>query len=132
MNAQAVCRKIGESGCYFLSLLHIAKAEYGALSLYQLAVSKGLMDEDCYVKDPAELLALACGGKWSVRHEVADYVTARNEIEILRYERKTVGTTYAHFVVGDGFGRVAYDPLGDSITVAKGKLVSKRIIRRLS
>jgi hypothetical protein len=35
---------------------------------------------------------------------------------------------YSHFVLGDGTGRVKYDPLGSSKTVAEGRLISKRIL----
>jgi hypothetical protein len=36
---------------------------------------------------------------------------------------------YSHFVLGNGEGGVAYDPLGDSKTVALGALQSKRILK---
>lgn len=131
MNSQEICRTLGESGCYFLSLLHLAKTDYAALTLFRLAVKRGIISEDCFVKDPAALMTLATGGKWEVRHEAVDYRTVQNEMEILIYERKVTGATYAHFVVGDGAGHVAYDPLGNSRTVAEGQLVSKRIVKRL-
>jgi hypothetical protein len=132
MNTQSICKKIGDSGCYFISLLKLVNADYAAIGLYQKAIAAQIIDEDCFVQDPAALLALAAGGTWNVRHEDADYQTKRNEWEILRFERKEATVTYAHFVVGDGFGRVAYDPLDDSHTVAEGQLVSKRIITRLA
>lgn len=131
MNTQSICAMLGEYGCYFLSLLHLVKSDYGALTLYQLALDKKYIDADCYIRDPAALLQLAAGGKWNVRHESAEYLTTKNEQEILRFERKATGTTYAHFVTGDGFGNVVYDPLGDSRTVTEGQLISKRIIRRI-
>ena len=132
MNTQSICKKIGDSGCYFISLLKLVNCDYAAIGLYQKALAAKIIDEDCFVQDPAGLLALAAGGQWDVRHESANYQTKRNEWEILRFERKEATITYAHFVVGDGFGRVAYDPLDDSRTVAEGKLVSKRIITRLA
>ncbi len=131
MNTQEICRALGESGCYFLCLLHLVKSDYGALTLYQLALDKKYIDADFYVQDPAALLQLAAGGKWDVRHESSNYMPAGSEQEILRYERKATTTTYAHFVIGDGIGRVAYDPLGESRTVAEGKLISKRIVKRV-
>lgn len=67
-----------------------------------------------------------------MRHEGADYQPLPEEMEILRFERQTTGTTYAHFVVGDGKGGVSYDPLDLSQTVAQGRLVSKRIVKRLA
>jgi len=131
MNTQEICKILGDYGCYFLSLLHLVKSDYGAITLYRLALDKKYIDPDCYVRDPGAVLRLAAGEKWEVRHEPANYIPWENEFEILRFERKTTGTTYSHFVVGDGRGGVAYDPLGKSRTVAEGKLVSKRIVRKV-
>lgn len=131
MYTQLVCKKIGDSGCYFISLLRLVKSENVAISLYRQALHEGFIDADCFVRDPAGVLRLAAGGRWSVRHEGADYQPKLDELEILRFERQTTGATYAHFVVGDGAGHVIYDPLGNSRTVAEGQLVSKRIVKRL-
>lgn len=130
MNSQTIARKLGESGCYFLALLHLANRDNDAIGLYKQAVTAGVMDEDCYIKDPARLLSLISGGNWSVRHAPATYATLGHEWEILRYERKTTVKTYAHFVVGDGRGQCVYDPLDNALTVSQGQLVSKRIIKR--
>ena len=78
------------------------------------------------------ILSLAGGGTWSVRHDATDYEPKHGEREILRFERKTAAGVLGHFVVGDGHGAVEWDPLGESRTVAEGKLVSKRIVRRLT
>jgi len=78
------------------------------------------------------LLSLVAGGKWAVSHQAAQYITRSDELEILRFERKAAMKTYAHFVVGDGRGQVAYDPLDNAQTVAAGTLASKRIIKRLA
>ena len=132
MNSQTIARRIGESGCYFLSLLHLANRDNDAIGLYKQAIVVGVMDEDCYIKDPARLLSLIAGGTWRVVHQAAQYPTKSDELEILRFERKAAMKTYAHFVVGDGRGQVAYDPLDNAQTVAQGELVSKRIIKRLA
>ena len=132
MNAQSIAKRLGESGCYFLSLLRLAKVENAAIGIYRQAVQLKIMEEDCYVIDPARVLSLATGGAWEVRHAPPEYLPGKDEWEILRYERKTTTATYAHFVVGDGRGQVAYDPLDNSQTVASGKLISKRIIKRIA
>ena len=132
MNAQTIAKRIGDSGCYFLSILHLANRENEAIGFYRQALSVGAMEDDCYIKDPPRLLSLVAGGRWSVEHKPADYQTKGNELEILRFERKATTKTYAHFVVGDGRGQVAYDPLDNAQTVAQGKLVSKRIFKRLA
>lgn len=132
MNSQSIAKRLYEFGCYFLSLLHIAGRDNDAIGLYRQSVQLGAMREDCYILDPGKVLSLAVGGSWNVRHESAGYLPTSDEWEILRYERKTTSTTYAHFVVGDGRGQVAYDPLDKSQTVALGELVSKRIVKRLA
>jgi len=130
LNSQTIAKAIGESGCYFLSLLHLAGEEGAAIELYEAAVSRKIMGADCFIQDPAALLALAAGGKWSVTHQPAEYQPKSDEMEILRLERKATTQTFAHFVVGDRHGAVLYDPLDSSQTVASGKLVSKRIVRK--
>lgn len=132
MNAQSICKALGDTGCYYLCLLKLVGRHDEAIMLYRQAVALGAIEPDCYVKNPALVLASASHGKWNVRHEGADYRCKNGEHEILRFERKTTTTTYAHFVVGDGSGHVLYDPLDNSATVAQGKLVSKRIVSSIA
>jgi len=132
MNTQSIAKILGESGCYFISLLKIVNLNDDAIKLYRQSVELGIIDADCYVKDPAQLLCLITDWRhWEVRHESASYQTKPFEYEILRFERKTPTRTYSHFVVGDGHGNVLYDPLDDSNTVKFGQIVSKRIVRKV-
>jgi hypothetical protein len=129
--------EIGKNGCYFLSLLRLVGKESEALGIYQKATARGAISEGCFVEDPPAILALAAGGTWNVRHAPADYILADGEFEILRFERKGIdkmGLTVSavHFVVGDGHGKVAWDPWINSRTVQEGKLASKRIVRRIA
>lgn len=132
---QRIAEAVGASGCYFLSLLRLAEERMGVpidiLKAYEVAVSRGLMRPDCYVEKPADILELYLPGAWDIRKEDADYVPAPEELEILRFELALTGETKAHFVVGDGLGRIAFDPYGDSRTCREGRLASKRIARRL-
>ena len=130
MNTQTICKALGSTGCYFLSLLHLAGRDAEAVGLYRSALRAGEIDEDCFVKNPSAVMSLAAGGAWSVRHEGPTYIPKSDEYEILRFEQKAAMKTFAHFVVGDGRGQVAYDPLDRSQTVLEGQLVSKRIIKR--
>lgn len=133
---QTIAKTIGEKGCYYFSILHIIKSEEEALSFYNTLTAwrpgrdKPIMDKDCFINDPAALLKLVDGGEWDIRYEPAEYMPVDGEFEILRFERVITGATLSHFVVGDGKGKVAYDPLGNSQTVRLGKLVSKRIAKR--
>jgi len=125
---------IGKTGCYFLSIVHVAEKYTGkyidAYDAYKAALKGKTMREDCYVLDPAALLRMLTGVAWTVTKEQSDYMATKGEQEILYFERNDTMQTVGHFVVGDGMGVVSYDPYGDSLTVKKGKLHSKRIFRR--
>ncbi|MBL8965402.1 MAG: DUF261 family protein [Spirochaetaceae bacterium] len=129
---QRIAEAIGKEGCYFLSLLRLAETELGdhidLLDAYGRAIGAGAMREDCYILDGGAILETYLPGAWAVTHESADYKPKPGELEILRYDLAGA----SHFVVGDGSGRVAFDPYGDSRTVREGRLVSKRIARRVA
>lgn len=131
---QKIMLALGEGGCYFLCLVRIAEDLHSghridAVQMFLEAVHAGIVRDDCYVVDPAELMRMLYGGRWAWRKEGPDYLPTDGEFEILRFERATPGYIFSHFVVGDGTGRVGYDPLGESKTVAGGNLVSKRILK---
>lgn len=128
MNSQVVCKRLGESGCYFLSLLHLVGCDYAAIGLFRQAREAGIVDDEVYVSNPSALLSLAAGGAWSVRKEGPAYSPARDELLIRRYERKTTAGLMGHFVVVEG-GKV-WDPLDVSMTVREGQPVSSRVVRR--
>ena len=85
------------------------------------------MTTGCFINSPDTLLRiLGWPAKYTGVHEGPEYECKDDEVEILRFE---LGNQ-SHFVVGDGNGRVTYDPMGVSKTVAEGRLVSKRIFRK--
>lgn len=132
LNKQLIAKRLGASGCYFLSIVYLCEKQTGkqidVIALYDKALSSGWIEADCFVAKPAELCSYLLGGKAkvSVRHETMNYKPKTNEMEITRYEYKNTGTTYAHFVCTKD-GAVIYDPYGASSTVKNGKAVSKRI-----
>ena len=131
---QKIMFTLGEAGCYFLSLVHIAEDLHGgrridAVQMFLSAVQLGLCRDDCFIVDPGGIMQLLYGGRWTWRKEAANYAVTDGEFEVLRFERPTPGFVYSHFVLGDGTGHVKYDPLGDSKTVAGGTLISKRILK---
>lgn len=141
--AQKIAKALGESGCYFLSLCYVAE-KLGGVFLDPLLEAAEAIDGkrlglDCYVKDAGAIMSDMARGRYVVikagpGHPLPlDYKLNEGEREILRYERPdpTGGEPLAHFVVGDGQGRVAWDPWPESLTVAEGKLVSRRIIRKI-
>jgi len=127
---------VGAYGCYFLAILHLAEGIIGEtidpLRAYLYAIDADWMTEDCYVNEPSSILSYFSGARWRNTKEAADYETRSGELEILRYELRETMTTKAHFVVGDGAGNEQWDPYGNSVTVERGNIVSKRIFRRVS
>jgi hypothetical protein len=131
---QEIMLALGEGGCYFLSLVHIGESLHGdrridAVEKFLEAQKLNLCRPDCYILDPAGIMKLLYDAHWYYHKEDAGYHPLACEFEILRYEHPTPKVIYSHFVVGDGKDGVAYDPLGESETVAQGTLQSKRILR---
>ena len=58
-------------------------------------------------------------------HIGADVKCAKNQREILQWFNKR--TNFKHFTCGDGEGHCTYDPLGESVSVREGSVLSKRI-----
>lgn len=131
---QKVMEALGKTGCYFLSIIHLAEAltkeRIDAVEQFLLALAQGFVKQDCFVVDPGAILSELTGVRWGMKKETAEYLPGSAELEILRFERQDVGVLVGHFVVGDGKGAVAWDPYGDSRTVREGKLISKRIFYR--
>jgi len=127
--------EIKEYGCYFMSLIEAAakrRTDYlftveAINAIYDTCVFNGWMREDCYIIDPAAILK-TCGiaavykGKFPHNRVCGD-----DEFEILHYTYRP--KSWHHFVGGNGFGMVAYDPWGISLTATQGQLVSKRIFK---
>jgi hypothetical protein len=126
---QEVMVNLGKYGCYFLSIVHIAEEitekRIDAIVAYLDGLKQQLIEKDCTVLNPAELLFALTGDHYAVTKETAGYKTAANELEILVFKADCT-----HFVVGDGTGKVAYDPLGASNTVKYGVMIEKRIFRK--
>ena len=131
MCKQYVCSKIGQSGCYFLSLVNvaenIAKKDIDVFAAYDKGIKEGWMDKDCFMKNPAAMLRHLTGKKIEVRHDKVGYVPKDGEYEITRYELQETGRTFSHFVVTRN-GKLVYDPYGESRTRLLGKAASLRIV----
>lgn len=129
-------------GCYEMSLLFLANKLTGiSLSpnkiayLHLLFVMRDWIQDDdklkCYIKDATGVLShfgiharqMFIDGTHKV-NPLYKPDEENNEVEILFFKRNGA---IGHFVVGDGQGHVAYDPVGYSRSVAEGKLISKRI-----
>lgn len=140
---QKLAKALGETGCYFFSILRLAEMEQALFHdpLYEaeIALSEGTMGADCFVKDAGRLLSSTTRQRWMCLkagpgHDLPiDYALKPGEREILRFELFVAPDSppLAHFVVGNGRNQVEWDPWPESRTVASGRLVSRRIFRRL-
>jgi len=132
---QKIYKFLGDGGCYFLSLLKAAEGITGKridpVVAYAECVQAGFMTADCFLEFPHRVLEAYTGNVYEVFKAPISYIALDGEVEVLRFERPTTAQLYSHFVLGNGEGRVEYDPLGDSQTVKQGKLASKRIFRRV-
>lgn len=135
MEVQKTFLNLGLYGCYFFCLWKIVEKFNGVryhdpLLMFERAFERGDIREGCYVLRPDEILRRETGRKWEVRKEGADYQKMAGEVVVLRYERKVEnGGDTSHFVLETEDG--IWDPLGESLTVKYGKVVSKRVFREV-
>jgi hypothetical protein len=128
-------------GCYFMSLIYLAcqKASQSfdkddIAFFYGYFVDKKWMDENCFIRAPEDILGFLGLKVKYLGHREGHDPTLGDELEILCFKRTYTdregrNRTYKHFVVGDGLGHVAYDPIGMSNAVKYGELVSKRVFK---
>ena len=127
--------EIQTDGCYYMSILFLVNKYTGLKmsaefidSVFDVLVALGYMSEQCYVLDPEEMFRhLGLRVKYTDQHESPSKVCNPGQIEILYF----MGPVGGHFTAGNGTGIVTYDPWGVSRAVSEGKLISKRIFRRL-
>jgi hypothetical protein len=136
---QTLLAEAGEAGCYALDIIEIAERELNngkinlADALY-LGIDRGFIyynakdtddNDNFFVKDPAAFMGALAGGVFEVKKAEADYIPAKGEYVVDRWERVKTGETTGHFRLPD------WDSLIGSMTVRFGKIVSKRVFRRI-
>lgn len=130
-------KEINSHGCYFMSILFLIN-KYTGLQMSPDLIDKYFMS--CvtlgYITNNSTYTAfiesaegifkhLGLNVRYTNTHEPPQRNCAKNEIEILCL-RNCNGSK--HFVVGDGKGHIAFNPMG----ISKGyKLHSKRIFKLL-
>lgn len=122
-NIQGKAEKIGESGCYLLSLLYVTDRLDDVFVCYTKFLEKGFIDEDCFIKDPSSIMKALTGDKYTVKKSStfdpkADFIIA------YYYNPKT---KYHHFVVHNKENKLEYDSFGLSNTVKNGYVESYRL-----
>lgn len=127
-------------GCYFCSVLYLAEMRTGkvfdadrVMAIYKAAKRSGILGEECYVAKPVDLFALAGVNLRDVVKADNNVIPGPGGFELLHFHRAAntpagmKNKMHDHFVAGDGHGQVAFDPLGQSLTVRWGYLQNKRI-----
>lgn len=131
---QAVMKILGEYGCYYLSVIHLAEEitnkRIDAVEFFVKALRNKWLDNEATMLMPNTILGSLTNAEFDVIITDAAYQAEDSEYEILLFKNETAKGTYRHFVLGNGKGQVAYDPLGNSNAVAQGALAEKRIFRR--
>jgi hypothetical protein len=136
---QTFLSEAGEAACYALDIMKIVEREclyggIGVVNALSVGIDQGFIyynekdpndSNNFFVKDPAAFLGMFAPGRWTVEKAGPDYVPARGEYVVERWERVRTGAVIDHFRLPD------WDSLVNSQTVKYGKLVSKRVFRRI-
>jgi hypothetical protein len=137
---QTLLGEAGEAACYALAILEIAERELwggqkiDVVEALCLGIEMGYIyynekdpndNDNFFVKDPAALLAIFAGGRWTVEKTGPEYIPAKGERVVERWERVKTGAVIGHFRLPD------WDSLHESMTVKYGKIVSKRVFRKV-
>ena len=132
--------KINKYACYLMFIFYNVNKYTNYMfdppiinDLYKAFVEHGYIDRDCYVIDPEAIFGfLDMPVKYTGKHESIFRRCRGDEIEALMFRLDRPNRRpWKHFTAGSGNGTVTYDPYGISRAVAEGRLVSKRIFRRL-
>lgn len=111
--------------------VYITAMRHGAVQ--QEITKDGKPFDGCSVLDGAGLFNIACQmfdlpiEATGYRKETNDYVCKDNEEEVL--ELKRAGYNGSHFVAGNKYGGIEFDPIeGGSVCAARGWVESKRVL----
>lgn len=123
--------KIYKYGCYFLDLLFISKYQEPTfeeiINYYDTFITKGYMDEECYVRDPGAILTYLTGKKYSVTKDLAFDSSAAHVIGYCY----NPNTNLHHFVVMNKYNGVLWDSIENSNTVKNGFIESYRLFKEI-
>jgi len=132
--------RINKFGCYLMFIFYNVNKYTNYMfdppiinDLYEVFIGHGYVDHDCYIIDPEAIFSfLDMPVKYTDKHESIFRRCREDEFEALMFRLdRPRHKPWIHFTAGSGNGTVTYDPWGCSRAVAEGRLVSKRIFRRL-
>ena len=122
--------KIAEYGCYFLSLCYAGFNEVAErkreliyqeiISNYEEFVEADIIDEDCYVKHPTEILRYYTCVEWEVKK--ASELDTNADIAIALWFNPR--TNFHHFVLMNKDCTVKWDKIFNSKKVEEGYMES--------
>lgn len=124
-------KEINQYGCYLMSILFLANKHAKTLlstdiieNIADALIGMGHMSKTCFINSSENIFkSLGLNVKYNNRHDPISYMCKYNEIEILCLN---VSSGTKHFVVGDGMGNIAYDPMGTSkVNFVESKRVFK-------
>ena len=129
MNLQKFCLEIGNYGCYLLSIYKaILNTSTDACILARIANDYDYFKEHYIIGDDCEILQpeMICK-RYGINVVVEKTKNwPDNALFVIgKWHNKRTG--YSHFVLMKGPREVAYDPLGDSLTVKNGDIESYRV-----
>jgi hypothetical protein len=139
---QAISSLIGAEGCYYLSILELARRVTGIvpdpIALYDTFTQRRnkegtfFMAPDCFVNDPVGIFEYCTGLERTMFFKTPDlsFAFQPGDLACIRYEWKTTGSTKSHFVCANEEGTINWDPYGISQTVRFGQPMSYRVFRR--
>jgi len=138
---QAIAGILSAEGCYYLSILELARRVSGRLldpiACYDIFTQRRnkdgvfFMAPDCFVNDPVGIFEYCSGEEQVEFFKTTDlsFNMGENDVACLRYEWKKTGATLSHFVCADHNGVIDWDPMGISNTVRYGSPMSYRVFR---
>lgn len=119
---------LGNNGCYLLSLIRAGYRNGCVQSFLEFAihfvlrcVNLGYVRSDLYVLEPVKILQLVGVNVHKVEILLPEEVKGTEKVLIGVFKNQA-----EHFVLLNEFKKVVYDPLGESLSVRLGKLVSTR------
>lgn len=136
---QTFLEEAGDAACYALCIIKIAELikeiEFDVIKTLEAAIQRGFVfynendkndNNNFYVDYPENFLSWLTAETWTVTKESADYIALPGEFVSNRWERIKTGSVLGHFNLPN------WDSVVDSQTVKYGKIVSKRVFRRVS
>lgn len=126
---QKIALVLGNSGCYFLSLIKIAEkitnSNIDIIQAFSDCVQKGWITSECYVNNPDLIITFFTGLKSKIlKKSNVNYIAKENDYVIGCFKWQQ----FSHFVLLDKNNKVAYDPLDKSNVCKYGELDSLRVI----